>query len=114
VNEENRITFKGIPLPDEVRQSIVCILKEEGFSEEQMNSMAFEKIWKLYLESVGKTTSDMIAEIARAFERNPQLASTVDPTIKEINRQLEDLENSLEKELDKKKETRGTSHERDL
>jgi len=103
MNEENPITFRGIPLSGEARQSIVRVLKEEGFNEEQLNPMAFERVWKLYLDSFGKTTSDIIAEMARAFERSPQLASMINPTIKEINRQLENLANSLEKELDKKK-----------
>jgi hypothetical protein len=48
--------------------------------------------------------SSEISEIARAFERNPQLASTFNPLIKRMNRQLEDLVDSLEKELDEKKE----------
>jgi hypothetical protein len=111
MNEKNPVTFGETPLSDNVRQSIVGVLKEEGFSEEQLNALAFERVWKLYLDSVCKTTSDMFAEIARAFERNPQLASIINPRIREINRQLEDFVNSLEKELDKKKGTRGTSHE---
>jgi hypothetical protein len=48
--------------------------------------------------------SDEISEIARAFERNPQLASKLSPWIKKMNRQLEDLVDSLEKEIDEKKD----------
>lgn len=103
MNEENPITFRGIPLSGEARHSIVRVLKEEGFSEEQLNTMAFERVWKLYLDSFGKTASDIIAEMARAFARNPQLASMINPKIKEINQQLENFTNSLEKELDKKR-----------
>jgi len=103
MNEEDPITFRGIPLSDEGRQSIVRVLKEEGFSEEQLNTMTFERVWKLYLDSFGKATSDIIAEMVRAFERNPQLASMINPKIKEINRQLENFTNSLEEELDKEK-----------
>jgi hypothetical protein len=111
MNERNQKAFGETPLSDNDRQSIVSTLKEEGFNEEQLNAMSSEKVWKLYIDSLSETMSSEISEMARAFERNPQLASRINPTIKEINRQLEDLVNSLEKELDRKKETRGASHE---
>jgi len=106
MSEKNPKTFRETPLSDDARQSIVSVLKEEGFSEKQLNAMAFEKVWKLYLDSVTETMSNEIAEMARAFERNPQLASKFNPLIERINRQLEDWANSLEEELDKKKEKR--------
>jgi len=110
MSERNPKTFREAPLSDDDRQSIVSVLKEEGFSEEQLNAMAFEKVWKLYIDSVSETISGEISGIARAFERNPQLASVFNPLIKRINRQLEDLVDSLEKELDKK-EKEGVGHE---
>jgi ribosome-interacting GTPase 1 len=110
MNEKNQKTFEETPLSDNSRQNIVRVLKEEGFSEEQLNAMSFEKVWKLYIDSLSETMSSEISEIARAFERNPQLASTFNPLIKRMNRQLEDLVDSLEKELDKK-EKEGISHE---
>jgi ribosome-interacting GTPase 1 len=104
MNEKNPKTFRETILSDDSRQSIVRVLKEEGFSEEQLNAMSFEKVWKLYIDSLSETMSSEISEIARAFERNPQLASTFNPLIRRMNRQLEDLVDSLEKELDEKKE----------
>jgi ribosome-interacting GTPase 1 len=102
MSEGNSKTFRETPLSDDDRQSIVSVLKEEGFSEEQLNAMSSEKVWKLYIDSLSETMSSEISEMARAFERNPQLASTFNPLIKRMNRQLEDLADSLEKELDKK------------
>jgi succinyl-CoA synthetase beta subunit len=104
MTEKNPKTFRENILSDDSRQNIVRVLKEEGFSEEQLNAMSSEKVWKLYIDSLSETMSSEISEIARAFERNPQLASTFNPLIKRMNRQLEDLVDSLEKELDEKKE----------
>jgi len=104
LTEKNPKTFRETILSNDSRQNIVRVLKEEGFSEEQLNAMSFEKVWKLYIDSLSETMSSEISEIARAFERNPQLASTFNPLIKRMNRQLEDLVDSLEKELDEKKE----------
>jgi len=104
MTEKNPKTFRETILSDDSRQNIVRVLKEEGFSEEQLNAMSSEKVWKLYIDSLSETMSSEISEIARAFERNPQLASTFNPLIKRMNLQLEDLVDSLEKELDEKKE----------
>ena len=104
MTEKNPKTFRETILSDDSRQNIVRVLKEEGFSEEQLNAMSSEKVWKLYIDSLSETMSSEISEIARAFERNPQLASTFNPLIKRMNRQLEDLVDSLENELDEKKE----------
>lgn len=103
MTERNPKTFRETILSEDSRQNIVRVLKEEGFSEEQLNAMSSEKVWKLYIDSLSETMSSEISEIARAFERNPQLASTFNPLIKRMNRQLEDLVDSLEKELDEKK-----------
>jgi hypothetical protein len=81
----------------------LAILKEEGFTEEQLDEMPVEQVWKLYIESIGETMSNEISKMARAFERDPQLASTFNPWIRRMNRQLEDLVDSLEKELARKK-----------
>ena len=104
MTEKNPKTFRETILSDDSRQNIVRVLKEEGFSEEQLNAMSSEKVWKLYIDSLSETMSSEISEIARAFERNPQLALTFNPLIKRMNRQLEDLVDSLENELDEKKE----------
>jgi hypothetical protein len=104
MTEKNPKTFRETILSDDSRQNIVRVLKEEGFSEEQLNAMSSEKVWKIYIDSLSETMSSEISEIARAFERNPQLALTFNPLIKRMNRQLEDLVDSLEKELDEKKE----------
>lgn len=111
MNEENPKTFKEYPLSDVDRRSIVNALKEEGFSEEQLNAMAPERVWELYVNSMTETISREFSEFARVYQKNPQLAPLIDPLIKNMNRQLEDLADFLEKELDKKKKDEGKSHE---
>jgi transcriptional regulator NrdR family protein len=109
MTEESRKTFRETPLPDDVRQNIINTLREEDFSEEQLNEMVFQKVWNLYVDSVTKILSDEVGELARAFERNPQLASMFNPPIKRITQELENSAKSMEEELDKKKEKKGRS-----
>ena len=104
MSEGNPKTFRETPLSDDNRQSIVSVLKKEGFSEEQLNVMPFEKVWQLYVDSFSKIMSNGISEMARVYERNPQLASMLNPLIEKLKRELEDLADFAEKELDKKKE----------
>lgn len=40
MNEEYQKTFKEAPLPDDVRQNIINLLKEEGFTEEQIDHLS--------------------------------------------------------------------------
>jgi hypothetical protein len=103
MSEDNSKTFRETPLSEDDRKRIVSVLKKEGFSEEQLNVMSSEKVWKLCLDSLKKTMSNEISELARAFERNPQVASKFDPMIERMNRESKDLVDSLEKEFDKKK-----------
>lgn len=96
--KKNQKTFGETQLSDNDRQSIVSALKEEGFNEEQLNAMAFGKVWNLYIDSIAKTLSDEIAGMAKFLERNPKAASAINPLIKKLTQQLEDDVNSLEEE----------------
>jgi hypothetical protein len=104
MNEGNPKTFKEYPLSDADRRSIVNALKEDGFSEEQLNAMPPERIWELYMNSMTEIISREFSEFARVYQNNPQLAPLIDPLIKRMNRQLEDLGDFLEKELEKQVE----------
>jgi flagellar biosynthesis/type III secretory pathway protein FliH len=104
-------TFGEASLSDNDRQTIVSALKNEGFNEEQLNAMAYEKVWNLYIDSVEKTLEDMLSDMGRMLERNPKLASMSSPMFKEVIRQLTDLADSMEKELDKKKKEENDRHE---
>ena len=105
MSEKKSETFKDASITGELRQTIVNALRQDGFSEEQLNSMDFDKVWNLYVDNFGETMSRQISEIAKFGERNPQLAPTVDSLIKMLLHELETVTDSLEKELDKKKAT---------
>jgi hypothetical protein len=112
MNEERDTkTFKEYPLSDADRQSIVNALKEDGFSEEQLNAMPPERVWELYVNSMTEIIDREFSKFARVYQNNPQLAPLIDPLIKRMNRQLEDLGNFLEKELEKQLEKKLKKNE---
>jgi hypothetical protein len=110
-NEKNQITFGMIPLADDVRRKILGTLKEEGFTEEQLNRMAFERVWKLYIDSFTEAICSQISELSRSMEANPQFASSLNPKLKKINHELQKLVDSLEKELHEKERKEEKSNE---
>jgi hypothetical protein len=103
MSKGNPETFKEYPLSDADRQSIVSVLKEEGFSEEQLNGMTPEKVLRLYVDSMTDMISQEFSEFAQVYQKNPQFAHLIDPLIRNVNRQLKDLVDSLQKQLEKKK-----------
>lgn len=103
MSEKKSETFKDASITDELRQTIVNGLKEEGFSEEQLNSMDSDKVWNLYLDSWNETVRSVFSELTKNRERNPQFASIIDPLIDAWLGQLKSLADSLEKEIHKKK-----------
>lgn len=107
MNEEKKkageMTFKAAPMSEESKRDILVVMKEEGFTEEQLNEMPLEQVVKLYIDSVSETMSSEISKMARVLEGNPQLASMFNPWIRRMNRKLEELVDSLERELASKK-----------
>lgn len=101
MEQGKKTTFKNASISEKSRQHILDILKEEGFTEEQLNEMAWEQVWKLYLDSIGELFSRELSPVYNALEKNPQLATTLSPLIKDVRKALEDLEKSAE-EMEKK------------
>jgi len=83
MKKRRQTSFKEGSISEENRQHILDILKEEGFTEEQLNEMALEKVWKLYLDSVGEFFSREMGLINKSLEENPQLISILNPLIKQ-------------------------------
>lgn len=110
-NEKYQTTFGMIPLADDARRKILGTLKEEGFNEKQLNEMAFERVWKLYIDSFTEAICSQISELSRSMEANPQFASSLNPQLKKINHELQKLVDSLEKELREKEPAEGKSDE---
>jgi len=96
VKQRKKTTFKDAPVSEKNRQHILDILKEEGFTEEQLNEITWEQVWKLYLDSVGELLSRELSPVYNALEKNPQLATLLSPLIKDLRKALEDLGKSAE------------------
>jgi hypothetical protein len=108
MSESKPKTFKEASISGDLRRSIVNALKEEGFSEEQLNVMEPDRVWKLYIDSFRETFSREFSEFAKACERYPELALMSAPLMKELTHQLKDSLDKLEKELaEKEKKEKG-------
>ncbi len=110
MNEKHPKTFKEMQISDDSRKNIIDALKEEGFTLEQIDAMEPERVWKLYLDTVGEIFSHELSGIAKVFRENPQVASNALPQLRQLRQELEKFADSLEGELDKKKKE-GKSHE---
>jgi hypothetical protein len=111
MNEEKPKTFREFSLSNADRQSILDALKEEGFNEEQVDAMAPDRVWKLYVECMTENLSREFSRFARLYEENREFAPLIDPLIRNMNRQLENLADSLDRELNKTKKDEGKSQE---
>ena len=99
---EGKTTFKEAPISVANRQHILDILKEEGFSEEQLDKMLWKRVWTLYLDSVGELFSRELGPIHNALEKNPHLATMLSPFMKELQKIVEDLEKSVKESEEEK------------
>jgi hypothetical protein len=95
MRRKRKETFKSAPISEENRQHILAILREDGFTEKQLNKMPWERVWKLYLDSIGELVSRELSPIYYALEKNPRLAIELSPFIKELHKIAEDLEKSV-------------------
>ena len=103
MTEKKSETFKDVSITDELRQTILNGLKEEGFTEEQLNPMDSEKVWNLYVDNLNETAHSVFSELTKTKETSPQFGPIVDPMIKIWLEQLRTLTDSLEKEFEKRK-----------
>lgn len=102
MKKNSQTTFKDASISESNRRHILDILKKEGFTEEQLNKMPFEKVWQLYLDSLGEFFSRELSPVYDFLEKNPHAATVLSPLIKELLRIAEDLEKSVEESIDKK------------
>ena len=105
---EPKTTFKDAPLSAANRQHVLDILKEEGFSEEQLNGMLLEQVWKLYLDSVRELFSREIGSAYNAFEKNPRMAAMLSPLMSQLIKELHKIVENLEKTAKESHEEKGS------
>ena len=82
-------------------------LRREGFSEQQINEMKMEKIWKLFLDSLSVDMDKYMTEISIGLEKRPWAAPIVALHIKKLRQILEEWNKELEEKLRKHKKGEG-------
>ncbi|MCK4481688.1 hypothetical protein KAU55_00565 [Candidatus Bathyarchaeota archaeon] len=78
----------------EIKRELLTVLKKEGFSEEQVNEMKMDRVWKNYLKALGDEFEDMISSLAKSLETgkiHPKALQLFNEKIREITKQLEKL-----------------------
>jgi len=109
---ERKTTFKEAAVSAESKQQIICALREEGFTEEQLNEMTWERVWKLYVDSFQELFSRELGATCTLMEKNPQSIPALEPHIEELCRTLKDLEkwaeDSLRKQEEKERKKEGS------
>ena len=94
---------------DVVKREILEVLREEGFSDEQLNELTMRKAWELYLDSYKATLERVETSLGRTVLEHPEEATqalpSVLPFIQRLTEQLEEEAKNLKKTLDKSENT---------
>jgi len=105
---KREMAFKDVPMSAENRRLIVDTLKEEGFSEEQLNGMLGEQVWKLYIDSVRELLSREMASFYSTLEKNPHIASAMSPLVSQLVEKLRKTVEDLERKEKESHEGKGS------
>lgn len=84
---------------------ILNALCTEGFTEEQINDMKMEKVWKFTLDIISVFMDQDMTEIAMALQQRiitPQQLQILNKFLKEFKEKLKNMVEELEEELKKK------------
>lgn len=86
----------------DIESFILGNMRDEGFTEAQIYSMPMSRLWDLWLAATSNTLEKDFSRIALALEKNPNLATSAEPTLKALTEIFENLANELEADLKKK------------
>lgn len=75
---------------------ITNILLREGFSNEQLNEMKMDKIWKLYIDSVDVLFDQTFNALGVALAKDPQAVLALQPYLENLKEEFEKLLEELE------------------
>ena len=85
-------------------------LRSEGFTDEQINDMKMQKVWKFILDNVSVVVDQDTMEIGMALQQKimtSQQLRILSKFAKDFTAELESMVEELEKELEKKQKKRG-------
>jgi len=84
---------------------ILSALRSESFTDEQINNMKMQKVWKFILDNVSVVVDQDTMEIGMALQQKimtPQQLRILSKFAKDFTAELESMVEELEKELEKK------------
>ena len=91
----------------ELEHELRSALREEGFTDEQIDNTKMEKVWKFFLAHISVLADESFTEIGMALKQKtmtPLQLKILNQFAKELIPELERKNKELERELRKKQE----------
>lgn len=63
---------------------ILIVLRREGFSDEQIDEMKMDKVWKLYLDSISVVLDQYMRLLSRGLKEKPEIEPIVAPHLEKL------------------------------
>ena len=76
---------------------LLQVLLTEGFTEEQAYKMKMKKAYNFYLESISNQSEKLFTQIYQDLESSPEKAIIIEPYVKRMKKELEQMAKNLEK-----------------
>lgn len=90
---------------ESTKQWMLNALRSEGFTDEQINNMKMQKVWKFILDNVTVVVDQDTMEISMTLQQKimtPQQLQILSKFAKDFTAELESMVEELERELEKK------------
>jgi len=90
---------------ESTKQWMLNALRSEGFTDEQINDMKMQKVWKFILDNVTVVVDQATMEIGMALQQRimtPQQLQILSKFAKDFTAELESMVEELERELEEK------------
>jgi len=90
---------------ESTKQWMLNALRSEGFTDEQINNMKMQKVWKFILDNVTVVVDQDTMEIGMTLQQKimtPQQLRILSKFAKDFTAELESMVEELERELEKK------------
>jgi len=88
---------------EEVKAFLDTLLRSDGFSDDQINEMKMEKLWKLMLHSFSALMDNWLTLISVGLEKKPERKPLVLPILKKLTEHFRKMEKELKEQIEEKK-----------
>jgi len=97
--EEKKRKGKDAETIENNKNEILKALREEGFTDEQINEMKMRKIKNLCLDALVPVFDRLFGDITFLEKLNPDLVLRFQPHLKKLRKEFEELNKDLEEKL---------------